>query len=248
MRSPFGVAIAVIVVALLAVIGVEHHQNTKLQAAFVAEAFAHDSAIATADTTRKLEAANFRAVLGDSTSLYQRRIVQVAQRADSIDRVLKLERVGKYSSTVRVAAADTHAVAAKPVVEDTSTRVRFASFDVRSAPYTVHANVALPAPPAAGRLDSLTVSVDPITVTARLSCGPAGKDGIRPASIEATTPAWASVQFNDVQQSPELCRSSTPKRSFIAFRPLVLGAGRAFATDRSTWALFVGTGLSFGGG
>src|ERR1019366_4271595 len=72
---------------------------------------------------------------------------------------------------------------------------------LRSAPYTVHADVALPPPPGAGRMD-VRVDLDTLALEMRIGCGPAGASGVRPASVTTVAPAWASVRPDRVGQAP----------------------------------------------
>jgi hypothetical protein len=81
--------------------------------------------------------------------------------------------------------------------------VRRATFDVLRAPYSVHAEVALPRAPEIGRMD-VRVDLDTVRLEARIGCG-AAPAGLRSASMSLVAPAWASVALTHVEQSPNVC-------------------------------------------
>jgi hypothetical protein len=73
--------------------------------------------------------------------------------------------------------------------------------------------------------------------------------GIKTASIAASSPPWARLRLDRVEQSPDLCaspallRNPTPHRT-LAFTPLVIDGGRVFAAQGlGSWGFFVGAGL-----
>jgi len=200
--------ITVLAVALIATVTVENHRISNLQQHSGELALGNDSAAAAVDTTHNvaIEKPAIVQVLGDSLQMVQKRVIQVRQNRDSIDRILGLTRQANYVLYAKLDSLQRVVQARSGTVEDSATRVRRATFDVRQAPYTLIANVELPAAPDTGRLD-VTVALDPIPLVARLSCAAPNADGIRAASIEATAPKWASVNFASVTQSPDLCRS-----------------------------------------
>jgi hypothetical protein len=241
--------ITILSVALCATVLVENERIDKVKARSADLALGRDSAIATSDTNRSVAAENatIALALGDSLEMTQRRIVQVRQRGDSIDRALGLERIGKYDLTARLDSLQRVVASRSAVTEDSVSRVRRAVFDVRQAPYTARAAVELPAPPDTGRLD-LRVALDAIPLVARLSCAPPNADGIRSASIETTSPAWASVRFSDVQQSPDLCRSpALESKTGYRIRPaVVVGFGLIAPSQRELQlGAFAGVALAF---
>jgi hypothetical protein len=150
-----------------------------------------------------------------------------------------------------VAAVDSllRVVASAPVVT-ADDDVRRARFDVRQAPYTIGADVTIPAPPDSARL-AIDVALDAIPVDLRVGCGTPDRHGIRAATVDAVTPAWATVRLERLEQVPEVCASpaviSSAKRGErqFAFTPLTAGFGRALSLDgRWSWALFLGGGFS----
>ena len=140
-------------------------------------------------------------------------------------------------------------VATAPVTETTDS-IRRARFDVRQVPYTIAADVAIPAPPDSAQM-AIDVALDSIPVDQRLGCGAPNADGIRSATVDAITPTWATVRLHRLEQVPELCASpaltSAAKRTErqFAFMPLTARFGRALSLDgRWSWALFLGGGFS----
>ena len=153
-------------------------------------------------------------MLGDSLRAAQRRAIQVEQRADRLDAALKLEKVARGRLEASVVAlratirSDTVYVArGVGVRRSIGDGVRNAVFDLRQAPYTVHADVSLPAPPARGRME-VSVELDTLTLEARVGCGAAGSDAVRPASVTVVGPAWASMRLERLEQSPGVCSAS----------------------------------------
>jgi hypothetical protein len=242
-----GLALAV---ALLATVRVEERRVGKEKARVTTLALQAVNATAERDSTRDvaLRNAEVAAQLGDSLRIAERLVVQVAERDDALDQALGHERRARYRLTAAVDSLSQVARAASFV--DASTGTREARFDLRQAPFTIAANVAIPAPPDSARL-AIGVVLDSIPVDVRLGCAAPDGDGIRSASIDAVTPAWASVRFQRVEQASELCASPglteasrRPERQF-AFTPLTVGFGRALSLDgRWSWALFLGGGFS----
>ena len=115
--------------------------------------------------------------------------------------------------------------------------------DARQAPYTVAAHVEMPAVPDSVRL-SLTVALDPIHLTARLGCAAPDTHGIRSASIVASSPPWATVRFDSVEQSPAVCATGSVARRDRWRTTPVAGAGWVVgAGGRARWGLFLGLGI-----
>ena len=165
-------------------------------------ALARDSAEAAADSTRAVSA-RVQTTLGAEFAAVQRRAVQQRQRADSLDRALGLERRARVLVELRADSLLT--VATEAVTADSADSVRRARFEVREAPYTATAEVALPRPPASGNL-SLRVGLDPAPLEVRIGCGPA-RDGIRPATVTAVGPRWLSLHLTSIEQDPTVCQA-----------------------------------------
>lgn len=258
-RRPIATLVAVLIMALTASVVSERRANARLRDDKATLALAHTNDLARRDSTRDVSTMNHALVqalgaIGDSLRVFQRQVVQTAQRNDAIDQALQLERRGRYQLTTSVDSLHRVIASRSPVSQD-SLSVRRAEFDVRQAPYTVAMTVELPAPPDTGRVD-LHVALDSIPLGLRLSCARPDANGIRAASIEAIAPPWASVRFGSVEQSPELCASpaltnSTTHatgRALVRWTPIVVGAGRVFNTDGSSrWGAFIGTAWALGG-
>ena len=219
----------------------ERHRAATFALGAVNERAMHDTTHAVA-----LENTTVARLLGDTLVMFERQVVQARQERDAMDRALHAERIARYAmeSTVRALHRDTVAAVQDVTVGDT----RRAVFDVRDPPYDVHAEVEMPPGPDTSRL-SVRVRMDPLPLSVRLVCGAADENGIRAASIAAEAPAWATVRFDRVEQSPELCASpALAKRAggvgHLGFTPLVIGAGRVFGgSGPGVWGLFVGAGV-----
>jgi len=186
-----------VVVAVLLVVAWHRSQEART------EALRADRAEARADTTRLLAVG---AVLDQQ--VWERRALQQEQRADSVDRELRLTRKAYVALRVSIASLDTtvHGQTAA-LVSDTA--VRTAHFDIRQVPFTAAADVRLPPPPAAGDLE-LRVSLDSLLLDLRLGCGQAGVGGVRPASAVVSGPPWARVALGRVEQAVEVCSPAPP--------------------------------------
>lgn len=174
-----------------------------------------DSALAAADTSKRVTDAKVQKVLGDSTAAWQRRTVQETQRADSLDKVLGSERktltdlrvsinkgTGSASGAVRVVYVPVNAgTPGTPVAESTS--IRSSHFDVTAGVFQVAADVSLPAPPARGTMEA-TVTAPQIPLGIRIECGSV-TDGVRRADAIVTGPTWATVGIARTEASPAVC-------------------------------------------
>jgi hypothetical protein len=246
-RSTLLKGFVILAVALAATVRIEEqrlHEARKMTAAVALQAM---NMVAERDSTRDVAAANasVAALLGDSLRVVERQVMQVVQRRDALDRGLGGERRARY---LMKAAVDSLRMVAfgvsAPVLED---GVRRASFEVRRVPYTVEAEVEIPALPDTARME-LRVALDPIPVEARVSCSSPNEQGLRRASVAATTPVWATLRFERVEQSPDLCASSglhasseVGKRGF-RLRPFV-GVGRVVSSGGGgIWGLIFGFG------
>jgi len=214
----------------------------------LALAVSNDSA--SIDSTRAVSVTNAKLakLAGDSLRVVQKLVVQTKQQADATDRALGLERTALYQFSARVDSLQRRVASTAPVTEDTATDTRRAVFDFRSAAFTIVDTTDIPAPPGAATL-AIHVVLDPIPVAIRASCASPNTRGIRAASIEATSPAWASLQIGAVQQSSDLCASP----ALAASRPshvrpaLIGGVGKAVTAHGdvvSGWSGFVGAGFA----
>lgn len=211
--------------------------------------------VASRDSTREVARTNARVarILGDSLTLVEKRVQEIAQHADALDRSLGRERLARYAviglvdSLQRVAAANVDTTAGVH-----SHDIRVATFNLRSPPYTVDADVALPPPPDSARIQ-IRIALDPIPIEARVSCARAKRVGIREATVSVSVPKWAAVRLANVEQSPGVCASQsldTPQkaRSLFSLRRLMIGVGSALGRDgRWRSGVFVGTGFVLSG-
>lgn len=177
-------------------------------------ALARDSVQAVRDTTRAIHMDV--AALAESLRVVQRRAVQTAQRADRLDRALGLERAARVELRARIPALST-AARAETVLVATPDDERRAAFDVREAPYTVHAEVALPRDPGRARME-LRVDLDTLALELRVGCGTSAEAGVRSATASVVAPRWAAVRMERVEQAPGVC------------------SGGAVKTERGRWA------------
>lgn len=198
----------------------------RLNAAHGAEAraaLAESQARARADTTRAL-----RDSLG-----FQRLVVQQTQRSDATDVQLGEIRRALLNLAVVVATRETRNVPASSATTENAAGERHATFDARAEPFTVHAAVTLPAPPAKGWLDTLRVSMDSIALTARLGCTTkVNALGMRDAMLTVQAPPWAAVGIGHVEQAVDVCPSPVLQRD-------------QSKDDRSRVALVAGYGYTY---
>jgi hypothetical protein len=147
--------------ALAVLIKVDDHRVVVARERASSAALAITNALAQRDSTRDAAAGDRRVarLLGDSLRLFQRRVVQVAQRGDALDKALSEERIERASVTATIdslrrmssAAVLTKAHAA---LVDSAYAVRQAHFEIRQTPYTVTADASIPPPP-----DSATIAL-----------------------------------------------------------------------------------------
>jgi hypothetical protein len=251
-RSTLLAAIATLSVALCLTVQIEERRVNEERARAAALALHASNVSAERDSTRDVAAGNRKvaALLGDSLRLVEKQVVQAAQRSDALDRALGRERRARYVMSATVDSLQRVAFAAP--VGDSTDSVRRASFALRQEPYTIAADVEIPQRPDSARL-SVRVALDPIHVDARVTCSAPNDAGIRSASVVAATPSWASVRFDRVEQSPELCASPALARPARARRgfglaPVVIGAGRTWSPSGiGSWGFFVGIGATVRG-
>ena len=208
---------------------------------------------ASRDSTREVARSNARVarVLGDSLRLVERRVQQVGQRTDALDRALGRERVARYAAVAVLDSLERMATAgvdttAGPHVGD----IRAAVFKLRNPPYTISADVEMPPPPDSANI-RLRIALDPIPIEARVSCAPPKPSGIHEATVSVSTPNWATVRLGMIEQSPGVCASPALSarhagHSSLVFHRLIVGAGRAYTENGAwRWAVFVGGGFVF---
>lgn len=182
-----------------------------------------DSIQAARDTSRAV----VLSVGGDSALVYQRRMVQVKQRADSLDRALGLERAARYRITAEVTELRTQIAAGVTVGADS---IRSAVFKARDGPFYIDAAVTLPPPPGDGRM-TVRVSVDTAVIEGRVGCGEAGVAGVSPAVMSLRGPSWLTLRLGRLEQEPRVCSPAVPpseiRRSLAALiaRRVRLGVG-----------------------
>ena len=171
-----GMVAALVVAAFLFVAGWGARQSrelARLRERERATSLTADSIEAARDSTRAVSLSGLRTVLGDSVRVYQRRIVQTAQVADSLDRALVQERAARYQATMVIDALQARLYAPVAAVGDT---MRRADFTLRQPPYTIAASVTLPPAPSDGTMTA-RVSVDTAVFEARIGCGAAAAGG-----------------------------------------------------------------------
>src|ERR1019366_318201 len=230
-------------------------ENQRAEARAAQAVLWQDTVEAARDTSRALY---IEGVLGDSLRAAQRRAIQVEQRADRLDATLKLERMAREQVEASVVAlratvrSDTVFVASTEGLRSTKgDSVRSAAFDLRQEPYTVHADVSLPEPPAPGRME-VSVELDTLALDVRVGCGAAGGGGGRPASVTVVGPAWASVRLGRMEQAPSVCSASARTTDGGKWSGLVrfverFGVSVGYAAARSsTGALVAGPGVVAG--
>ena len=148
-------------------------------------------------------------VLGDSLRGVERRAVQVVGiTPDELDKALK-----RYSTSIIPTVASI-----KPLIDVQRTAPvtvnaqdeRKADFVVDSAPYHVKAAVALPAPPANGRI-GISVRLDSARVSYRIQCGKAKDGGVQPASVEISSPPWLSMGITNATTDQNVCNAPVQK-------------------------------------
>lgn len=244
--------VAALLVCLIAALSIEEHRVASEQTRAAKAALGLTNAIAERDSTRNAAAENQKVarLLGDSLAIVERHVVQVEQKADALDDALGRERVARYAANASVDSLTR--ILGAPVRADSSARFRagrHAMFELRKAPYTVHAEVTMPSAVDSVYL-ALRVALDTAHVEARVSCAPADANGIRAASVEAETAPWLAIRLGRVEQSPEVCaspalRDARRRGLHVSLNRLLIGGGLvAPARGGVTWGLFVGSGLA----
>lgn len=199
------------------------------RAAHREQAFRADSIAAALDTTRAISA-RAQKILGDSLRGVERRAVQVVGiTPDELDKALR-----RYSTSIIATVASI-----KPLIDVQRTAPvsvnaqdeRKADFVVDSAPYHVKAAVALPAPPANGRI-GISVRLDTARVSYRIQCGKAKDGGVQPATVEISSPPWLTMGITNATTEQNVCNPAAANSSIWKY--LLWGAGGAGAS----WLIF----------
>lgn len=159
-----------------------------------------DSLEAAADSTRELR--EIARALGGQLRVFQRRAFQVELERDRIDEELDQESRARIRAEAQVDSLRAHAGA--DVTVDTVTDARSASFHVRQPPFTIDADVLMPAPPERASAD-FAVDVDPASLGVRVACRERPERRIRSASVLFETPRWLTVTVDSVAQEPGVC-------------------------------------------
>jgi hypothetical protein len=191
--------LGVLAVALaIAVIGaaIRSHAVRSATGRIVA-ATATDAAAALRDTTRELHDPAVLAALHDTLRVFQRRALQAARQADSLDRALGQATAARTAAVVRV--RELSATLERRTAADT-----VAEFTLRDAPYTVAARVRLPRGANDAQMTAHVI-LDTLPLAARVGCGPARESALRPASVTVTGPPWATITLDHVEVDPQVC-------------------------------------------
>jgi hypothetical protein len=210
-----------------------------------------ENAVAARDSTRDvaLENGTVARLLGDSLRSVEKRVVQIAQKADVLDDALERERFATYELNATIDSLRQSAAAVSTV--SARSDARSATFNVRQEPFTVRAEVEMPPPPDSATL-YMRIHVDPLNVQARVTCSEPNPWGVRSATVGTIAPPWADVRLGQVEQSPEVCNSDLRRRAsrrsrFIQLAPVVIAAGRVvFPRARRPWAILFGSGIVIG--
>lgn len=209
-RLSIGARVAAVLAAIVLVLVFMLWRSERGRAEAV---LARVNAEARADTSRTLAGKALdeaRKLYGDSVAVVTRLVVQERQRSDGLDRELRQTRVALASLTVAVRNLDARVGSSGGTIEtprppgEGGGTVRSASFDVREAPYTVHADVTLPPAPEPGRL-AVKVSLDTARIALRLGCSGKSDAGIRSAQATAVAPEWLAVNLSRVEADPVVC-------------------------------------------
>lgn len=200
--------------ALTVMLGIQTWRLDRSQLATTRALLEATNATARADSTRNVTPDNWAA----GRVIVERLLVQERQRADALDRALKLVRVVNLRQTLVIDSLSA-VIPGQPVTESAE-GVREGRFSYRQIPYSASAIVRLPPAPEAGLLD-LTVALDPVPLKVRLGCRSVrGRAPFAVAVVEG--PDWARIQLDSVSQSPAICQPPAPKRTA---RTLAVGAG-----------------------
>ncbi len=176
--------------------------NARFEERVRTESLRADSTEAARDSGRAVRIA----LLGDSVRLYQRRILQMHQRSDSVDRALGLERATRFKIAAEVTELRTQTSATVTAEPDDA---RSASFRARDGPFHIDALATLPRAPGDGQM-TLRVAIDTALIEARIGCGPAGAAGVSPATLSVVGPKWMALRLGQLEQEPRVCSPGEP--------------------------------------
>jgi hypothetical protein len=154
-----------------------------------------------------------------------RAVQLVSIKVDALDAALRRISAARFNTTTTIRSIDSVQGTARVVI-DSLRGERKADFVVDSAPYHVRAAVALPAPPAPGRI-GISVRTDTAHLSYRVQCGKAKADGIRPASVEIAGPTWLSTTISAAQTEQNVCNAQQNPSHWL--RWLLVGGGAGLA-------------------
>ena len=161
------------------------------------QAFRADSIAAAADTARMLALAT----LDSTTNAWQRRIVQVELRADSIDRELRLRPVVEIPGELRIDTLRIYdTVPAAPPENDSIQEYRFEGDD---GPFQYIGGAAINIFQRRGIFDVNIYQDEPALVRTRVSCG--AEAGVRSAHVTMFADDPFSLVPGQVQADPDVC-------------------------------------------
>ncbi|NOT08956.1 MAG: hypothetical protein HOP28_12225 [Gemmatimonadales bacterium] len=144
-----------------------------------------------------------------------RRVLQVEVEKTELEAKLKTKPKIVYVAQVSVKPVNVEASA--PVVDTPAAPaalggsaplpIRYAHFERRQAPFTLRADVWLPAPPDTARL-SARIGLDPFQVNIRTSCSAKKAGGIRRAYVAFDSlPPGFEVTIARAEQSADVCNA-----------------------------------------
>ncbi len=190
------ISILILIVTVLSIrLGLASREIGDLQLEKDEIALVHTNALATADTTRRLNV-----VLADSNVMWARLAVQREELVDSLAETLEAVIVSRTELLTTIASLDTNLISE---VTDTAD-VRIARWDLYQEPFTVEVEAHLPKPPAQGRLN-LNVNLDPALLVMRVGCLEAlGRT--HQAEVFVQTPWWLTAEVTNVEQTQGVCQ------------------------------------------
>lgn len=212
----------------------------------VGEGFRADSIGVVLDTTRLLSDMRLKAVVGE-LSVYERRSLQVEEVSSALAKALNTQAQAVATMTGQIVSLATRVTSTTPTTENAE-GVRSASFVVDQTPYKGTAQVDLPRPPGAGKLD-LKIDLDPAPISLLLSCSaPMGNVGIREARANVTSPPWLKVSLSKVEQDRDVCNPDAVTTAKAAQKRLGLGVTLGYCATRAADAkVYAGPCLGVGG-
>lgn len=241
-----GLIAALLAVAIFA--GVQTWRVRRANAAQVETSLALSNEKAAHDTTRALAGRELAAVhksYGDSLTAVTKRIEQHPQQRDAVSNALGTRSAGSLGIGVGgKTATGTAAASSTASVVHCDSCARVATFDVRAAPFTSHADVTIRS---SGR-DSITLrtTLDRATLTARLECGEPER-GVRPASLVVVGPPWLASTVEGGQLEPRVCNPDLGKTTRHWHLGLTGGYGILAERDSArVWRIHSGPSVTVG--